>query len=201
MKGVNAVRIQKILTIGCLTGALAAMPALAMAPKECVAGKATAASYTWNFRKEATGLLQDVQSEAAQVRNHAAKIQTFGREYEVSWQAHSNQLSRLKTEVDDMGAKLCRLMMIRRVVAPWQQEAIDRIAPQIQLIADNAQDAIHFVNNHQESLWQPAYQRYVSNLYHESKSLSNTVNNFEEYAHARIEYRQLESRLGMKTAS
>lgn len=194
-------RIRSLLVSGFLAGSMAALPALAMEPRECAAGKPTAASYTWNFQKEATGLLQDVQTEASQVRQHAANLQTYGRENVVDWQSHADQLDRVRAEVNDMGAKLCRLQEIRRVLAPWQQAAIDRIAPQIRLIADNAKDAIQFANNNQEALWQPVYTKYIANLYHEGQSVSTTVNDFEEYAHTRTAYRELQKTLGMKTAS
>ena len=60
----------------------------------------------------------------------------------VTWDAHADELEYLKSEINDIGAKLCRLQTIRRVVAPWQQNVIDQIATDTQLMADNAQDAI-----------------------------------------------------------
>jgi hypothetical protein len=51
-----------------------------------------------------------------------------------------------------MGAKLCRLETIRMAVAPWQQAEIDRIATRGGLMADNTEDAIHFLNAHQNGL-------------------------------------------------
>ena len=195
-------RIRRWILLGCVAGSLAALPATAAAePAECVAGKPTAASYTWNFQTEARDLLQQVQSEATQVRQHASVLKHLARNVDFGWESQVDQLDLVKAEVNDMGAKLCRLTVIRRVAAPWQQAAIDRITPELQMIANNADDAIQFVNRHQEALWQPVYTRYVDNLYQEANSVSNTVNNFEAYAHARTEYRELRETLGIKTSS
>lgn len=177
-------RIQKIISTGCLMGALAALPtaALALTPRKCGAGQPTAASYTWNFQKEASGLLQNVRADAAQAENHAATLQTFALNENISWEAHADELNQLKINANDMGKDLCRLTTIRRVLAPWQQQAVDRIAPQIQLIADNAEDAIHFLNHHQETLWRPDYRQYIGNLHHEASHVSHTVRHSETVA-------------------
>jgi uncharacterized protein YoxC len=187
------VTLQMLLTTGLCAGVLAVFPsaALALAPRACVAGPPTAASYTWNFQKEADGLLQGLQNQAQQVQRHAATLRTFARTNDVDWQAHSDQLRQVKTEIDDMGKKLCRLTTIRRVLAPWQQQAVDRIGPQVRLAADNAEDAINFMNSHEETLWEPTYRMYVRNLYNEAHQVSNTVDHFQEYARAQHEYRVL----------
>lgn len=194
-------RIPKMILTGCLAGSMAAFPAFALTAGECVAGRPTAASYTWNFSKEATGLLQDVQAEAHNIQDHAATLKRFTRSTDLSWQSHADQLRQMKTEINDMGQKLCRLQVIRRVLPAWQQQAIDRIAPTVQLIADNAQDAITFLNNHQEALWQPTYRHYVNNLYQESSRLSNTTSEYVQYAQARSQYMALSNELGMKASS
>jgi hypothetical protein len=197
------VRIQKLFATGLCAGVLAALPsaALALEPRECVAGHPTAASYTWNFQKEADGLLQDLQNQAAQVQRHAATLRSFARADEVSWQAHADELQQVKAEINDMGQKLCRLTTIRGMLAPWQQEAIDRIGPQIRLAADNAEDAINFLDAHEQTLWQPTYRAYVRNLYQEAHRVSHTVGNFVASAHAQQEYHALAKDLGIKAAA
>jgi hypothetical protein len=73
-------------------------------------------------------------------------------------------LEDLKGDINDIGAKLCRLETIRRVVAPWQKREIDRIATTVRLMADNAEDAILFVNDKPNDLWLGTYQSYLNNL-------------------------------------
>jgi hypothetical protein len=86
-----------------------------------------------------------------------------------------NQLEPLRTEVNDIGAMLCRLETIRRVAAPWQQKTIDRISITLHLMANNAEDAIEFGKTHQNELWLGQYQGDINNLYNEARSLTRNA--------------------------
>lgn len=187
---------------GCVSTAMVALaiPATAAAVHECVSGNPTAASYTWDFKGETNMIFKDIQSDAQQALNHADKLQSF-QGSDLSWQTHASELDALKDEVNDMGAKLCRLEAIRRVVAPWQQAEIDRIAAAVRLMADNTQDAIVFGNAHQEELWLTAYQKYTNNLYNEARMLAHSVGNAVAYANVSKEYRGLRRALGMERSS
>jgi hypothetical protein len=190
--------IKRLMTIVGVSAALTVLPltAGAITAKRCTGGKPTAASYTWNFHQEANNLFDDVQADALQVRNHAGRLQSFTDDPNVGWQAHSDELNQLKIEVNDMGRKLCRLETIRRVVAPWQQKTIDRIASTLPLMADNTEDAIVFVSNHQQDLVNPTYMRYADNLYTDANNLTHSVNEAVEYAKVLGVYDQLRGELG-----
>jgi hypothetical protein len=103
--------------------------------------------------------------------------------------------------VNEMSTKLCRLESIRRVTDPWQQQAIDRVASTVNLLADNTQGAIEFMNNHRQELWSSTYKNYVNNLYTDANHLSNSVSDFIQYAQARDHYRTLRNELGLKSSS
>src|SRR5664279_5146998 len=176
--------------ISIATAAFAA-PATTAAVHECVPGKPTAASYTWNFKGEANTIFQEVRADAQQALNHADRLQSYADSENLSWQIHAGQLNPLKEEVNDMGRKLCRLEVIRRVTAPWQQAEIDRIAKTVRLMADNTEDAILYGRAHQKTLWTPAYQKYADSLYGEAQTLTHSVDNAVAYAKATKEYREL----------
>ena len=176
---------------------LSAAPVNAAAVRECVNAKPTAASYTWDFKGEANGIFRDVQSQAQQVTDHMAELQSLMRDPNVSWQTHADQLLQVKTEVNDLGERLCRLETIRRVLAPWQQKMVDQIATQVQLMAGNTQDAMAFMDSNREQLWSPTYHKYVNNAYAEATQLANSSGNAAEYAKVQPEYRRLQSELGI----
>src|ERR1700745_857139 len=115
-------RLKQLLLSGCVSTAMVLLPAASAtaAMHECVTGRPTAASYTWNFRQEANNIFEDIQSDVSQVRYHAEQLQSFEFHPDLSWQSHADQLSQVKSGVNDMGDRLCRLETIRRVVAPWQ---------------------------------------------------------------------------------
>ena len=191
--------IKRLMTMVGVSVALTAFPlALSAATaNQCVCGKPTAASYTWDFHREADNLFEDVHADAHQIRDHAARLQSFEDDAGVTWQLHADQLIQLKSEINDMGQKLCRLETIRRVVAPWQKETIDRIASTAQLLADNTQDAIVYVNAHQEHLLNPMYRRYADNLYSEASELTRSTGDAVEYVKVRGEYQELRSEIGI----
>jgi hypothetical protein len=183
-----------------LAAALAVPTAmLAKTANSCTAGTPTAASYTWDFSKEANNLLDQVRIDAAKIHARADDLQILTNSPDVSWQSHASDLTRIRTAVNDMGAKLCRLETIRRVVQPWQQKEIDRVAVATKLMADNVEDAILFLNSHHQELWSPTYVRYAANIQSESVDLSHTLASFEEYAQARHEVRDLSKTLGVRS--
>jgi hypothetical protein len=127
--------------------AIYTVPAAAAA-RECPAGKVSAESYTHDFKGEANAIFKDVQNDAQEALYHAGQLEGFAQNGGISWESEAVQLDQVKTDINDIGARLCRLETIRRMVAPWQQGAIDQIAMDARLMADNAQDAILFGGTH-----------------------------------------------------
>jgi len=168
---------------------------------ECVAGPPTAASYTWNFKQEANDIFQDVRLDALQAEDAAANLQSFQTDPDLGWEAHAHQLAKLRSAVNDMGSKLCRLETIRRVVDPWQQNVIDRLATNVTLMADNTEDAILFVNQERDDLWMATYKKYVDNLYNESSAVARNTGDAVAYSAIHQEYQHLRNDLGVKTSS
>jgi len=185
-----------------LVAGLAAMPVSSMAAtaQSCVPGKATPESYTWDFKAEASKLLDQIRMDAVKAQGRADVIKTYNLE-PISWQSHADELTAIKREINDMGRKLCRLEQIRRVLAPWQQQTIDRIAPQVRLMANSATDAISFLNSNEGNFWEPIYQKYTSNIAQDSGRISRSVTNFEEYAKAHSEEMHLQKSLGVKVGA
>jgi hypothetical protein len=195
--------LKLLFVSGCAAAVMAALavPVMGAAVHECVPGKTTAASYTWDFKAEANTIFQDLEILARQARNNADELNTFDRGSGVDWETQAAQLNTLRDEVNEMGTRLCRLEQIRRVLAPWQQAEVDRIAQSVQLMADNTDDAIVFLDAHQDELWLPAYQKYGHNLYKDSDSLAESLGNAVTYANVSKEYRDLRHKLEMPASS
>jgi hypothetical protein len=60
-----------------------------------------------------------------------------------------------------MSRQVSRLETIHHATQPGQQKTIESIATDVRLLADNTQDALAFSESHRETLWVPAYQKYV----------------------------------------
>jgi len=194
----------KTLLIGSSVPTLMAAFAIsvpAAAIHECVPGAPTAASYTWDCKGETNRIFQDIQSDDQRVRSEADHLQSMARDSSLSWQSHEDHLNAVRDAVNDMGAKLCRLEMIRRVVAPWQQKEIDRIATTLRWMADNTEDAIRFGNAHPQDLWMAAYQKYTDDLYDQARTLAHSVGAAVAYARASKDYRNLTREMGTAASS
>lgn len=196
-------RLRTVLVSTCALTATVVFvaPGMGASAHECVPGSPTAASYTWDFEVEANSTFQDLETLARQTRDDADQFQTYSRDEAVSWEVQSDQLNILKQEVNDMGARLCRLETIRRVLEPWQQAEVDRIAQQVQLMADNTQDAIVYLAGHEHDLWVPTYQKYANNLYKEAASLTQSLRDAVTYASVSKEYQDLGHKLRVPATS
>ncbi len=179
-----------------LVGVLAA-PGLTMAAvsKPCPAPEPTRESYTRNFKEEASTLLNGIQAEADQAKSDADTLRSMALSPTVDWQAHAEQWREITKDVDDIGTKLCRLETIRSAVLPWEKTAIDKTNVFAREMADNANQAIKFLNDNHNKLWAPEYRQLTANLYDESGQLSGTINRYERLAKLRAEESQIRTEL------
>ena len=192
-------RLRTLLLAGCFSIATTAVAA-STTKKSCECcehGTPTAASYKWDFKGEANAIFSDIRADAEQASEHADQLAGFTRNDQIDWEEHAEQLDGLKADVNDMGTKVCRLETIRRVVAPWQQAEIDRIAADVRLLADSTEDAIRFGDTHSRELWLPTYQKYVNNMFDLSGKLEHSAATAVAYANASKEVHNLRHELGM----
>jgi hypothetical protein len=176
--------IMRWLKTGTVIGAIVLAPGVGMAAqvKACVASPPTPESYTWNFSREGTRLLNEMRYDAHRVAYHADNLKNYELNPEIDWQLHADQLVKIKREVNDMGKRLCRLEVIRGAIAPWEQNAVRQVAPLVQYMADNSTDAINYLNAHQGEFWVPSYRLEVRNLNTEAHTLARKVHNDENLA-------------------
>lgn len=194
-------RLRSLTKMGMLLAAMAALlaaPAGAVTTHPCTPAQPTAESYTWNFHQEATNLLSSIRDDAAKIRDLSDQVNNYTKEPDlIDWRLHADKLRQIKSNINDIGAKVCRLETIRSAVLPWQQRVIDRIAHTDRLMANNTEDAINFLNGHHEGLWLAPYPKYAKNLYSESDSIASYVGNSVEMAKLRQEQMRLHKKLNM----
>jgi hypothetical protein len=196
-------KINKIARTGFLLAAIAVTPVISMgaAMRPCTSAPVTKESYTWDFQDEASTMLKDIRADALRAESHADQLRGYDLNLNLDWQAHSAQLMRLKAEVNDIGARLCRLETIRSAASPWEQQATDRTAVLAREMAGNTEQAINYLNSNHLYLWNPTYGQYATNLYNESKKLSRTIGDFERLARISHQQRDLQTELGTKAGA
>ena len=142
-----------------------------------------------------------MQPDAWQARRHADRLDSFAGKAAPGWQEHAEQIDDVIGDINAMGTQLCRLQTIRNEVSPWQQQAIDQVALDLRLMANNAQNASHFVNTKQDELWVGTYQAYLNNLDHEAAILTRSLGHAVEYPKVSKEYRELRPKVAARPTS
>lgn len=168
-------------------------------PHACVAGKPTPASYKWDFKTEANNTFRAIQTDLQRASYDADQFQEATADSSPDWEIQGESLDALRDDVNDIGTRLCRLEAIRRVLSPWQQKAVDRIASTTVLLADNTQSEIKFGNAHPDFLWQPFYRGVARDIADEVSILQSSVDKAVAYPRVRQEYRGLQHQLGVAT--
>jgi hypothetical protein len=173
--GNNALLGSACLCLAMVFSPAPASAATALAPQACVAGKPTAASYTWDFKAEASSTLKNVEDDARQISYEADQLRSFARDQDVSWGLHERDLSRLGASINDINSNICRLETIRRVVTPKEQKAIDAVISEGTLMSIHAQDAVNYGSDHPGSLFLRPYRADLVNIYNEANALSRSA--------------------------
>jgi hypothetical protein len=175
---------------------------MAMTQSGCKSGPPTARSYTWNFPKETSNLLQQVQQDAMQVRSDASNLQELDlNAFNGSWRGEADYLNQARTHINDLDAKLCRLHTIERLALPWQRRAIHRITPAAIELTDYTRNAIKYLDHHQDDLADTRYWEDADLMYHCADRVVNSVNTFEEYATDLRNVKELGRQLNLKASS
>ncbi len=162
---------------GVVIAALAALPAWAseIQPLACPVEPAPPAAEV-----QASHLVQQIQADAVEAQQAADRLDTLVRDgSDVDFRSHARYLEAVRDEVNDMGQRLCQLEKMRPAEARWEQKAIRQTGSVLPLLADNVADAVTFLNQHQDALWEPGYGRYVDNLYVQSKHLARALARLE----------------------
>jgi hypothetical protein len=97
-----------------------------------------------------------------------------------------------------MDKLLSQLRENQAEASPWQQKAIERIAPSVVNLTDTTQAAIVSLNDNQGHPYFSDLAGLASNIYNQASQIARTTGDFEQYANARHEVRQLKQTLGLK---
>ena len=137
-------------------------------------------------------------------RDLADQLQTFNRDGAlISWEMDADVLTQAQAQVNAMDEELCRLRLIRRVTLPWQQKAIDRVAPKMIELTDYVEDALQNLNEKHNTVntLDRSFAQDADFMYRRADTIARSIGNFEEYAAARTEIQQLSPKLGMHAGS
>ena len=165
--------VRNIVVLAALVAIFAA--ALGAATEYCPAPPpVTEESYTWDFPAEVTGILNEFEKEAAELKTHAATLQMLYREpFLISRWSHGVELEGAKEHINRMGERLCRLISVQRVAAPLQQRSIDNVRRTLTDLAVQAEGALDSLNGSttMAGLMATDYREHVDRMYESASAL------------------------------
>lgn len=152
-------------------------------------------TYNWAYAEEASGLLQEIRSLSSKASDKADLLSFASRRNSLDWRSHAWHLDEISTHINAMGDKLGRLQEIQSMIAPWQQEAVERVVPAAANLAGHTEDAIAFLNEHQIRLWTPTYTDSIKAMSEHVEEINSTVSSFLDYGKTSDRMKGLENHL------
>jgi hypothetical protein len=143
---------------------------------------------------QVSALLSSAETQAYQLKHDADTLERYSRS-NASWESHSDELNRIKDDVNKMGALLRQLEQDRGAAATWQQVAIDRVLPVAKELAVNTTGAIDHVNKFPRRLNTPNYQEYLEGIADSAANLASTIQDFVDYGKTKQRLDRLAAKL------
>lgn len=150
--------------------------------------------------EQITKLFKEARAESAQLQRDSHDLVVFQRS-RLSWESHAHQLERIKAHVNKVGQLEQQLRDARESGSAWQQEAIDRINPLLQELADNLTSAINHLNEHQGALFASPYPEYVKANANLAEELHLMISDAVDYEVTKGKFQELQNRLDMQKTS
>ena len=161
---------------GVLTAAaLCVVPALLPA--------ASSASPAVPSSEETSNLLLQLESDAQTVKTVADGLRALTRDpFVTDWQDDGDQLVRIRSRVNNMDKLLAELRTNQSADLPWQQKAIQSIAPTVVNLTDTTQEAVISLNHNQGEVYQSNLYGLSEDLYNQACVITKTIKDVEKSA-------------------
>jgi len=146
-----------------------------------------------------TQLLQELRIVASELNRHAETLDT-ARRSRLSWQSHAVYLTNVRDSINDAGQVLKQLQDLHPAVAPWQQEAINRVHPVALQVAKHTAAAIDHLNENQDLRTAPEYTDRLEAIADHAADLKSTLDNFVDYAKTQDRLERLQEELKLASS-
>ncbi len=116
-------------------------------------------------------LLQKINLQAQSTQLDASRMYSYSWD-QLDWMAQGLQLTTLKGDINTLGREV-QWLQTEGALTPDQQIMVGRIARRINLMANQAQDAILYGSTHRDVLWNAGYENDVRLLYSNATRLTH----------------------------
>jgi len=139
---------------------------------------------------EINRLLADAKTEAVGLKSDADNMVTLTRA-DVNWQSYADKIVMIKEHVNNTGKLLVKLENAKAEGAPWQQTAIERIAPLLREMATNTTATITYLNENRAKVHFSDFKDYLTGNFDVATNLEAMIRNFVDYGNTQEKYRDL----------
>lgn len=140
-------------------------------------------------------LLAQVKTEATTLDRDAAELAAWTRQSRISWETHAGQLDVLREHINKAGKLLAQMQDARSTASPWQQQAIDRIEPLLQELADNTTSTINHLDENRSHLSLSQFGDFAKAGEDLARELSTLVGDYVEFGEHEANYHRMQEKL------
>jgi len=145
--------------------------------------------------KEVTDLLGQAKSEALQLQDDAATMESYTQS-NMSWQSHAMKITEIKDHVNTLGQTVGKLTAARGTASLWQQTAIDRINPILRELAANVEATInHLDKDRTHPLQSTAHKDYLKANAELASRMATVISDFVDYGDTKTRFEDLSRKL------
>lgn len=119
--------------------------------------------------------LQDIQANIVQAERETETIGQPAMMERMSWQVQQQYLTRMKDNLNQIGAKVKRLEAEQDSLALWEREALAEIVPTLHDAATNVDLAIRELNENQISPWHSHVAKYAAKAGEDEQKAMKTL--------------------------
>lgn len=149
----------------------------------------------WRSIELANGKLERLRTVAFELGKVGESIDVSLRSLPGNHEGHAYRLMEAREQINQAGVLLADLQGMKHQLAPWQQQAIDRIHPIAAQLASHTSAAIHHLNERPHARITSEYTDQLRGIVEHSSAMRQTLNNFLDYADSRGRVQQLETSL------
>jgi len=144
---------------------------------------ASSASPAVPSKEETSNLLQQLESDALTVKNEADHLRALTRDpFVTDWQDDGDQLIQICSRVNDMDNLLAELRTNQSADLPWQQKAIQSIAPAVVNLTNTTEAAVVSLNQNQGEVYQSNLYGLSQDFYNQAGLITKTIREVEKSA-------------------
>lgn len=143
---------------------------------------------------EISRLLEQAQHKAWVVNDDATELHSYTHS-KLQWQTHAAQLELMKEHVNDLIGDVNQLVAMKDQGAEWQQNAIERVAPLMELMADRMTATIVHLNENQARVHMQAYSDYTGANAALAERIHKVIRDAVDYEKTKARTEALEQKL------